>query len=157
MNRSRKICNSTGLFHITATKLQSSGIQIFNILQRLKLLLLYWKEKGGWKRLKIGTQIFQAFFNTDNRFVFLCLQVLKISPLLFRVAPSPLYKIKCFSFRQIRHFLVDGLYCVPLLLIFHPTSWSMPLSLRCERQGWNLFCFSYCSCPSCVRELSLYA
>ena len=132
MNRSRKICNSTGLFHITVTKLHSSRMQIFNILQRLKLLLLYRKGKRGWKRKEKRTQIFQAFFNSDKRFVFLCLQVLKISPLLFRVAPSPLYKIKCFSFKQIRHFLVDGLYCVPLLLIFHPTSWSMPLSLRSQ-------------------------
>ena len=65
------------------------------------------------------TQVFQVFFNWDNRLVHLCVQVLKISLLLFSVAPSVLYKIKCFSFRQMRHFLVDGLNLVPLALIFH--------------------------------------
>ena len=76
------------------------------------------------------TQVFQVFFNSDSKLVLLCVQVLKISLLLFRVAPSVLYKIKCFSFRQIRHFLVDGLNFVPLALIFQLTSWLTPLSFK---------------------------
>ena len=83
-------------------------------------------------KVKVGTQVFQDFFNLDNRLVHLCVQVLKISLLLFSVAPSVLYKIKCFSFRHMRHFFVDGLNFVPLAFIFHFTSQFRPRSFKSQ-------------------------
>ena len=126
-NRSRKICNSTGLFHITrkVTFIRNTN---FNILQGLKSFF-YTKTK---MKVKVRTQVFQDFFNFDSRFVHLCVQVLKISLLLFSVVPSVLYKIKCFSFRQMRHFFVDGLNFVPLAFIFHFTSQFRPRSFKSQ-------------------------
>ena len=65
-----------------------------------------------------------------SRFLDRCLQVLNISLLLFRVAPSDLYKIYNFSFRHIPHFFVVGLKADDLSLSFQLTSKSIPLSFR---------------------------
>ena len=122
-----KICNSTGLFYITTnvTFIRNTN---FSILQGLKGFF-YTKKK---MKVKVKTQVFQALFNLDNGLVHLCLQVWKISLLLFSVAPSVLYQIKCFSFRQMWHFLVDGLNFVPLAFIFHFTSKFRPRSFKSQ-------------------------
>ena len=105
--------------------------------------------------MKQVTQVFQVFLNSDKRVVLLCVQVLNISLLLFRVAPSLLYKMKCFSFKQI--FFVDGLHFVPLPFIFQLTSWVSPLSFKSQmwaaREDFVRFWVFDNICPVFIRPV----
>ena len=65
------------------------------------------------------------------------MQELNISLLLFRLAPSRLYKIWNFSFKHILHFFEVGLNFVDLSLSLQVTVCAIPLSFSLGRKDFD--------------------
>ena len=77
-----------------------------------------------YRKENLATQV----FTLTNSFLFLCLQVLYISLLLFILAPPLLYKMYIFSFNQILYLLVVGLYAEDLSFSLQVTLKSLPFT-----------------------------